>query len=176
MDHSIYDKRKYPIVEVREGYGEWVRTYELVVQDEMDVHLLERLHTVNWDEKRLVLDFACGPGRMGVWLKSRCAAVIDGVDLTPAMLAIAQRKGIYRSLHVADVGQTGLRGDSYDLSIQSLADEHLPELQPLYREAARITKPGSQFVIVGFHPQILMAGMPKPFLSASGEPVTLNNY
>ncbi len=27
MDHAIYDKRGYPIVEVREGYGEWVRTY-----------------------------------------------------------------------------------------------------------------------------------------------------
>src|SRR5258708_7837430 len=92
------------------------------------------------------------------------------------MLAIAQRKGIYRSLHVADVGQTGLRGDSYDLSIQSLADEHLPELQPLYREAARITKPGSQFVIVGFHPQILMAGLPTHFDRASGEPVTIHSY
>jgi predicted TPR repeat methyltransferase len=73
MDHSIYDKRKYPIVEVWEGYGEWVRTYEQVVQDEMDVRLLERLHTVNWAEKRLVLDFACGTGRIGVWLKDlRC--------------------------------------------------------------------------------------------------------
>lgn len=37
MDHSIYDKRKYPIVDVREGYGEWVRTYEETVQDEMDL-------------------------------------------------------------------------------------------------------------------------------------------
>src|SRR5438105_14752996 len=103
MDHSIYDKRKYPIVEVREGYGEWVRTYEQVVQDEMDVRLLERLHTVNWAEKRLVLDFACGTGRISVWLKDQGVVVIDGVDLTPAMLAVARRKDIYRSLHVADV-------------------------------------------------------------------------
>ena len=28
MDHAIFDKRKYPIVGVREGYGQWVRTYE----------------------------------------------------------------------------------------------------------------------------------------------------
>ena len=27
MDHAIFDKRKYPVVDVREGYGEWVRTF-----------------------------------------------------------------------------------------------------------------------------------------------------
>jgi ubiquinone/menaquinone biosynthesis C-methylase UbiE len=134
-----------------------VRTYEQVVQDEMNVRLLERLHTVNWAEKRLVLDFARGTGRIGVWVKDQGVAVIDGVDLTPAMLAVARRKDIYRSLHLADAGHTGLRGDYYDLCIQSLSDEHMPDLRTPYREAARITKQGGPFVIVGFHPQILMA-------------------
>jgi hypothetical protein len=62
MDHSIYDKRKYPIVGVREGYAEWVRTYERTVQDEMDLHLLERLQVVDWSAPRCVLDLACGTG------------------------------------------------------------------------------------------------------------------
>jgi hypothetical protein len=48
VDHSIYDKRRYPIVDVREGYGEWVHTYEQTVQDEMDLRLLEGLQTVDW--------------------------------------------------------------------------------------------------------------------------------
>lgn len=43
MDHSIYDKRRYPIVEVREGYREWVRTYEQTVQDEMDLRLAREI-------------------------------------------------------------------------------------------------------------------------------------
>jgi hypothetical protein len=33
---------------VREGYGEWVRTYEQTVQDEMDLHLLDGLQAVDW--------------------------------------------------------------------------------------------------------------------------------
>ena len=41
MDHSFYDRRKYPIVDVREGYGEWARTYEQTVLDEMDIRLLD---------------------------------------------------------------------------------------------------------------------------------------
>ena len=39
VDHSIHDKRGYPIVDVREGYGAWVRTYEQTVPDEMDLRL-----------------------------------------------------------------------------------------------------------------------------------------
>ena len=176
MDHAIYDKRRYPIVDVREGYAEWVRTYEQIVQDEMDLHLLDRLKTIDWSALRLVLDLACGTGRIGQWLKQRRAALIDGIDLTPEMLEVARSKDVYRTLHVADVASTGLPTHAYDVCTQSLADEHLPDLRPLYREVARVTKRGGSFVIVGFHPQFLMAGMPTHFTRASGEPVTIRSY
>jgi SAM-dependent methyltransferase len=169
MDHSIYDTRRYPIVEVREGYGEWVRTYEQTVQDEMDLRLLDRLQWVDWAGPRSVLDLACGTGRRGT-------AAIDGLDLTPEMLEVARRKGVYRTLHVADVTHTGLPAATYDLCVQSLADEHLPDLRPLYHEVARLITPGGCFVLVGFHPQFLMAGMPTHFNRASGEPVTIRSY
>jgi SAM-dependent methyltransferase len=176
VDHAIFDKRKYPIVGVREGYAEWVRTYEQTVQDEMDLRLLDRLQTVDWSAARAVLDLACGTGRIGQWLKARCRADIDGVDLTPEMLDVARGRDIYRNLRVADVADTGLPADRYDLCIQSLADEHLPDLGPLYREAARVTRSGGRFVLVGFHPQFLMAGMPTHFDRAPGEPVTIRSH
>lgn len=176
MDHSIYDKRKYPIVDVRQGYGEWARTYEQIVQDEMDLRLMERLRSVDWQSLQSVLDLACGTGRIGVWLKKRSAAIIDGVDITPEMLDAAQRKGVYKTLRIADVSSTGLLSGAYDLCTQSLADEHLPDLRPLYKEAARVTKPGGSFVIVGYHPQFLMAGVPTHFDRAPGEPVTIRSY
>jgi SAM-dependent methyltransferase len=176
VDHSIYDKRRYPIVEVRQGYGEWVHTYEQTVQDEMDLRLLDRLQTVDWTAPRSVLDLACGTGRIGAWLRRRGAAVIDGVDITAEMLEVARRKEVYRTLHLADVTHTRLPAATYDLCVQSLADEHLPDLQPLYCEVARLTTPGGSFVIIGFHPQFLMAGMPTHFNRASGESVTIRSY
>lgn len=176
MDHSLYDKRKYPIVDVREGYGEWVRTYEQVVQDEMDLRLLERAQQVDWPAAKQILDLACGTGRIGAWIRGRSAAAIDGIDLTPEMLDVARGKGIYRSLRVADVSSTGQPDGVYDICTQSLADEHMPDLRPLYREAARVTRPGGSFVIVGFHPQFLMAGMPTHYDRADGEPVTIRSY
>jgi ubiquinone/menaquinone biosynthesis C-methylase UbiE len=177
MDHALYDKRRYPVVDVREGYGAWVQTYEQTVQDEMDLRLLERLTTVDWGSPRSVLDLACGTGRIGAWLRRRgSTATIDGVDLTPEMLDLARRRSVYRTLVVADVAATRLPAAAYDLCTQSLADEHLPELGPLYREVARVIRPEGDFVIVGFHPQFLMAGMPTHFDRAPGDPVTIRSY
>lgn len=177
MEHAPYDKRRYPIVGVREGYGEWSRTYEQTVHDEMDLRLLERLRTVDWSSARLALDLACGTGRIGVWLRRHCPdAAIDGVDITPEMLARAEKSGAYRTIRVADVADTGLAADTYDICTQALADEHLAELEPLYREVCRVTRPGGVFVLVGYHPYFLMAGVPTHFDRAPGESITIRSY
>jgi ubiquinone/menaquinone biosynthesis C-methylase UbiE len=176
MDHDFYDKRKYPIVDVQEGYGEWVRTYEDIVQDEMDLRLLERVTQVDWSSPKNILDLACGTGRIGVWLRERTSAPIDGIDITEEMLQRARDKGVYRNLTVGDITQTGLSAASYDLLTQSLADEHLPDLKPLYAEAARLATSDGRFVLVGFHPHFLMAGIPTHFEKASGETVTIRSY
>jgi SAM-dependent methyltransferase len=177
VDHSIYDKRRYPIVEVREGYGEWVRTYEQTVHDEMDLRLLERLRTVDWSAARSVLDLACGTGRIGAWVRRHCpTAAIDGVDITPEMLEVARGRGIYRTLGIADISSTGLPAATYDLCTQSLADEHLPDLRPLYQEVGRVTRRGGSFVIVGYHPNFLLAGIPTHFDRAPGESITIRSY
>ena len=177
MDHAIYDKRRYPIVGVREGYAEWSRTYEQTVQDEMDLRLLDRVRTIDWSSARGILDLACGTGRIGVWLRRHCPdADIDGIDLTPEMLALAEKTGAYRKLRIADITDTGLAAGTYELCTQALADEHLPELEPLYREISRVTRPGGVFVLVGYHPAFLMAGVPTHFDRAPGESITIRSY
>lgn len=176
LDHALYDRRRYPVLDVREGYAAWVPTYDRTVRDEMDLRLLERLRSVDWSAPRAVLDLACGTGRIGAWLRSRGSCEIDGVDLTPEMLELARGRELYRSLRVADVTATGLADAGYDLCIQSLADEHLPDLEPLYREVARVTRSGGIIVIVGFHPQFLLRGVPTHFERAPGEDVSIRSY
>jgi len=92
MGHSFYDKRRYPIVDVREGYGEWARTYEQTVQDEMDLRLLERLQAVDWSACPRVLDLACGTGRIGEWLGPRAHGAIDGRDITISFAMVWPRE------------------------------------------------------------------------------------
>ena len=170
---SNYDIRNYPTLGVADGYGEWAPIYEDTVLDLMDLDLLARIETVNWRDCQHAADFACGTGRIGAWLKGQGARVIDGVDLTPQMLEIAKEKGAYHSLRLGDVGATGLEAGAYDAVTMSLADEHLSNLAPLYKEASRLLKPGGKFVNVGYHPYFQMQGVPTHFDRTSGESVQI---
>jgi len=176
MDFSHFDQRRYPTLAVRDGYREWSRTYEDVVQDEMDLRLLGRIATVDWAGARRALDLACGTGRIGTWLRARGVRQLDGLDFTPEMLAQAEAKGVYDRLMLADMLETGLPASSYDLAIEVLADEHLAGLPPLYREAARLTEPSGSFVVVGYHPHFLMNGVPTHFDRRGGEPVAIESH
>ena len=174
---SDFDARAYRSVDVRTGYAEWVATYEQTVQDTMDVALLERLSSVDWARVESAADLGCGTGRTGAWLGQRGVRAIDGVDLTPEMLAVARAKGVYRHLVEADLAMTGLPGAAYDLVSVCLVDEHLPEVQPLYREAFRLARPAGWLVLVGYHPQFMMAaGMPTHYTSRSGEQVAIDTH
>ncbi len=50
-----------------------------------------------------VLDIGCGTGEVGGHLARSGLTVIDGIDLSPEMLAVAAGKSIYRGLFAADL-------------------------------------------------------------------------
>jgi SAM-dependent methyltransferase len=121
-------------------------------------------------------DIACGTGRAGAWLAAHGVASIDGIDLTPEMLALARKRGIYRRLAVADVAATGLPAAGYGVCTMILADEHLATLAPAYQEASRLLAPGGSFLLVGYHPYFLMNGLITHFHRADGDAVTIQSY
>jgi len=178
MDFSLFDRRRYPVVSVETGYAEWANDYDATVAAGLDGPLLESLTSVNWGRVRRAADLACGTGRTGVWLKSHGVAAVHGVDLTQQMLEIAASKHAHEQLHLADVAGTPLASSAYDLCMLVLADEHLAELAPVYREAARLLAPGGQFVLIGYHPFFLMRGMPTHYHRAMGnrEAITIRSY
>ena len=92
------------------------------------------------------------------------------------MLARAQARGVYRTLMTGEVTAVGRPDASYSLICQSLADEHLPALDPLYAEAFRLAAPGGLFVLIGYHPGFLMTGMPTHFRDASGRDFAIESH
>jgi SAM-dependent methyltransferase len=176
MDFSRFDARNYPTVSVQDGYGEWAATYEDIVLDAMDLRLLARIRTVDLNQVHEVADLACGTGRTGAWLIQQGVSAIDGVDLTPAMLEKAAAKGIYRRLLVGDLRETPLPAGGYDLATVVLADEHLPDVRPLYQETARIIRTHGYLILVGFHPFFLLSGVPTHFTRPSGESATIECF
>src|SRR5262249_50228084 len=155
MDFAHFDKRNYPVVSARSGYGEWAEHYDSTVAEGLDRPLLGALRSVDWPGVRSAAYLACGTGRTGVWLRQQGVRAIDGVDLTPEMLGRARAREISRTLKVADIAATGLPSSDYDLCTMVLADEHLADLEPVYREAARLLGARGWFVVVGFHPYFL---------------------
>jgi SAM-dependent methyltransferase len=177
MEASLFDPQHSPALSVQEGYTVWAATYdERKLGSLMDYPLFERLRTVTWEQVEAAADLACGTGRTGAWLKEHGVRHLDGVDLTEAMLAYARARGIYRHLWLADLRQTPLRAHSYDLVSVGLADEHLPEVLPLYQEAARLTRPQGFLVLLGYHPFFQLSGVPTTFEQRTGELVTIEGY
>jgi SAM-dependent methyltransferase len=174
---SGFDARNYPTVGAREGYDRWAATYEDTVEDAMDIALLERLG-VEWGDVGRAADLGCGTGRTGEWLAAQGVGEIDGVDLSPAMLAAARARGVYASLREGEVAATGLDSGAYGIVTCCLVDEHIADLRPLYGEAARLLAPGGHFVLVGIHPHfVVAAGMPTHFDDAeSGGPVAIETH
>jgi SAM-dependent methyltransferase len=176
MEFKLFDARHYPTLGVSEGYDAWSRTYDSVVQDEMDLRLLARLDGIDWAAAGPVIDLACGTGRIGQWLRAQGAANVDGLDFTPAMLRQARARGVYDRLVEGDLRATGLPEAGYDLALMVLADEHLDELASLYREVARITAADGRFVLVGYHPHFMLNGIPTHFNRDDGQPVAIETY
>ena len=177
LEFSHFDRRRYPTVSVREGYREWLPSYETTVEDEMDLVLLDALESVPWAAVERAADLGCGTGRTGAWLRAHGVARLDGLDVTPEMLAIARRREIYDRLVEADIAAGALEGRLYDLVTTCLVDEHLRDLRPLYREVSRLIRPGGRHVLIGYHPHFIMtAGMPTHFDRSPGEAVAIETY
>ncbi len=66
------------------------------------------------DGEAPILDFGCGTGLCGRALKYEGFEVIDGCDVSPEMLAIADKKDLYRNLSlVTPDAATGLTSGAY---------------------------------------------------------------
>ena len=176
MEYSSFDIRKYPTLSAQKGYEEWAHSYEKSVENAMDIRLLERLKSLDWNQIDAAIDLACGTGRIGVWLKKNGIKSIDGIDFTSEMLKQAYAKGVYNELIDGDILNTGLEENTYNLAIEVLADEHIADLQALYLEAARITRKGGFFVIVGYHPHFLMNGLITHFHRENGDAIAIKSF
>ena len=172
---AAYDRRGYRTLGVVEGYAAWAASYDETTDDRLDIALLSSLSSVDWKGFARAADLACGTGRIGYWLRAHGVAHVDGVDISPAMLDRAALKSVYDSLLCAGVALTGLDEGAYDLVVSSLAACHLDDLTGLYTEVVRLLRPGGRFVLVDYHPFMLLNGVPTHFIPPVGEPTAIAN-
>lgn len=88
-------------------YDEWAATYEAELLENgyaTPARCAEALAPLVGDKTIPLLDFGCGTGLAGLALRLAGFEVIDGVDISSEMIAVAQEKKIYRALSQIEVG------------------------------------------------------------------------
>lgn len=92
----------------RKLYADWATTYDADTTEGMGYvapDVVAELAAEFLDKGTPVLDLACGTGQLGVHLRRLGFSTIDGLDLSPEMLAVAEGLDIYRSLGEIDMTQ-----------------------------------------------------------------------
>jgi len=92
-----------------------------------------------------VLDLGCGTGLCGPLFRP-LAATLAGVDLSPAMIDKARRRGVYDRLEVGDL-VTALRRapGAADLLVAADVLVYVGDLAPVLSAAAAALRPGGLF-------------------------------
>jgi ubiquinone/menaquinone biosynthesis C-methylase UbiE len=108
-------------------------------------------------EPGVALDAACGTGRFAEFL-AKCGHGVIGVDSSPDMLAYARRRVPEAEFHVAELDALPLPDDSVDVIVCALALEHVPRLDPVLAEFARVLRPGGDLVISDVHHELVTRG------------------
>jgi len=100
-----------------------------------------------------VLDIGCGTGtQLALYQRPGCS--LTGLDLSPAMLAVARRKlGAAAELHLGDASQLPFPEALFDLVTIVLVLHEMPFLlrSAVLQECSRVVKPGGRIMLMDYH-------------------------
>ncbi|MDF2969174.1 MAG: class SAM-dependent methyltransferase [Nocardioidaceae bacterium] len=136
--------------EVADRYDEWAQSYDddLASWSYQAPTVVAETVVTRLPAAGSALDVGCGTGLVGRALRARgFAGKIFGLDISQASLEIARQGGAYDSLEHADLQQRlALEDDSVDAVICVGVMTYLPEVEAVWREFARVARPGGLVV------------------------------
>ena len=114
-----------------------------------------------------VLCLAAGGGRQGV-IYAAAGANVTVVDLSPAMLELDRQAAAQRQLHLRTIEASmdrlqGVPDASFDLIIHPVSTCYVPDIAPVYLEAARVIRDHGLYISQHKQPVSLQASVqPSP--------------
>jgi len=143
-----------------EAYALWATTWDATPSP---IVALEHRVLLPWIQRfhpRRAIDVGCGTGR---WASPLSAI---GIDISPAMLAIAAQKPNLRGkLVAADATALPIHTASADLVLCTLTLGHVRNPPAALHELSRILEPGGSLILTDFHPAAAASGWRRTFRS-----------
>jgi len=131
-----------------EGYDEWIAA-DFQDQYETNWNILTKYLTPSFR----VLDVGCGPGGLSIRLSRQCHEVL-GVDVTPQMIEVAEKKLAGEPANVsfqqADACALPFEDHSFDavMSVNALQTMDQPEMALM--EMNRVLRPGGELLLIAY--------------------------
>lgn len=156
MEHTrrITDGLRPPCLPIEEGYRRWAPIYDSTPNPILALeerYLMPLLPSVRG---KSILDLACGTGRWLQILVNMAPRLGVGIDLSAAMLAVAQRKtSLEGILAKADCTQLPFCDQCFDLVVFSFALSHVADIRKIIKELARVMKPDADLYVSDIHPE-----------------------
>jgi len=146
--------------DVAQAYDRWSRRYDddHNATRDLDARVV-RQSPLHLGGAR-VLELGCGTGKNSEWLAAQARELV-ALDFSPGMLDVARRR--VSAAHVRFVEHDITRAwpveaASVDVVVGNLVLEHLPDLQPVFSEAARVLRPGGELFLCELHPYRQLRG------------------
>jgi SAM-dependent methyltransferase len=141
--------------------------FTLAARDEDFADPLKTLDGLGWlggDVRgRRILCLAAGGGRQGP-LYAAAGAEVTVVDISPAMLELDRRVAQERKLHLRTI-ETSMDDLSmfleaeFDAVVHPVSTCYTPDIQAVYRQVARVTRPGGVYISQHKQPASLQAAV-----------------
>ena len=181
MSNKIESDASY--VKPLQGFSELADTYDARLASNPTL-LLETTATLSAlpdVSGKSVVDVGCGTGRYALQLLRMGAQNVMGVDLSPQMLAVAQRKAQKANLPLeitqGDLLDTlSLPNGPYDIAVCAMVLAFLPDIAPAFLTLARLVKPGGHLVVSDVHPMTWFLSPYLRFSNLQGQEWRIKRY
>lgn len=162
-------------------YREWAAEYDDDVSGALGFiggdRIADLLAEHTTDRTAPVIDLGCGTGAVGARLHTRGFELVDGLDISPEMLAVAAGKQIYGQLFVVDLLATIPIADrTYAAAVSAgtftsghVGPAAIPEIVRILRPAAVVAWVVASSVWPQFEPAVVAAGI--EILHRAEEPI-----
>jgi SAM-dependent methyltransferase len=158
-----------------DGYRVWSATYDAPGNAAFSLDMPVFKEIVDGLPVGVALDAACGTGRLTRFVADLGHRVV-GVDSSPEMLALAREQVPEGEFLPGDLCALPVPDGDVDLVVCALALTHVPDLEPVIAEFARVLRPGGHLVITDMHPESVLRGSIPAVRDQDGRPGRLVSH